>query len=392
MKSSFLGKVLDRINKIDPENLQTYLVRLAQDKGFLEGIFNSIQEGIIVTDEAGKIKYVNLAATRLLGLDEETSLGMSIDRVIKNLDWKSLLLEETSIVREVELPYPDKKFISFYLVPLLPPESSKEEHVGRALILRDVTESRKTTEEAIETEKLNALMLLSASVAHELGNPLNSIGIHLQLMERDLKHLPKDKAEKFRDTIRICRGEITRLDHIISQFLQAMRPTPPDFKLEQINEVVSEALRFLQPELNDREIIVETDLNKNLPKVLLDQNQIKQVFYNLIRNAQQAMSQEGILRVETSVTGDHVCVSFIDSGQGIDAQKLARIFQPFYTTKEKGSGLGLMIVQRIIRAHGGEISVQSHTGKGTTFQVLLPLPEQRVRMLGFNEEPTLKNP
>lgn len=378
MKPNFLDKVIGRLDRISPEDLQVYLLRLAEEKGFLEGIFNALHEGVLVTDAEGRIKFLNHSATRLLGFQEDKALGMNIARVIKGLDWKDLTTPGQSVSRDLEVFYPEPRLLNFYIVPL---GEETRSQVGYAIILRDITETRKLTEEAIESEKINAVMMLAASVAHELGNPLNSIGIHLQLIERDLKSLPPEKADRIRQALGVCRGEISRLDHIISQFLQAVRPTQPDFHSESVNAVVREAVGFLKPELDNRGILVELKLDENLPRVLLDAGQLKQVFYNVIRNAQQAMKEGGILDISTSHNGTHAVVAFSDTGGGIPPEKLSRIFQPFYTTKEKGSGLGLMIVRRIVREHGGEISIESRMGNGTTFKVLLPLQEHRMRLL-----------
>ncbi len=182
--------------------------------------------------------------------------------------------------------------------------------VGYAIILRDITETRRTTEQTIECERLNALTLLAAGVAHEIGNPLNSLTIHLQLIERKLRRLPEDLRGDLQDSLRVAREEITRLDYIITQFLRAIRPTPLDITIENLNNLVHESLAFLAPELKDRDILVETELREDLPPLPLDRHQIKQAFYNIIKNAVQAMKSGGILHIRTDRDEDHVSVTF----------------------------------------------------------------------------------
>ena len=165
---------------------------------------------------------------------------------------------------------------------------------------------------------------------------------------------------------RIAREEITRLDRIINQFLRAIRPTKPDLQRGSINEIVTESLALMEREIQNRDILVELELANDLPRCLVDRVQMKQVFYNLIRNALQAMQAGGILRIRSEAGESHVAISFIDTGRGISPEQIGRIFEPYYTTKSEGTGLGLMIVQRIVREHGGAIDVESDPGRGTT--------------------------
>lgn len=384
MKTTFLDKLIGRIERVDPQSLQSFVLKLAREKGFLETLFNTIQEGIIVTDSDGRISYLNAAASELVGIPVERGLGEPVSRYLHELDWEKIWSADKDEWRkvmshEIEVTYPRQRFLSFYIVPLV-----DEEHglvTGMAVILRDITETRQRTETAIESEKLSALTLLAAGVAHEIGNPLNSLNIHLQLMERELKNLPAENAARLREDIRVAREEITRLDRIINQFLRAIRPTAPDLQRAPINEIVVESLALMERELKNRDILVEMELANDLPRCLVDRAQLKQAFYNLIKNALQAMRAGGILRICTEANESDVVISFIDTGHGISAEQIGRVFEPYYTTKPNGSGLGLMIVQRIVREHGGTIDVESDTARGTTVRLKLPIHEKRTRLL-----------
>jgi len=398
MKSGFLEKLIGRLGKIGPEDVQNYLLRLAQEKGFLETVFNAIQEGIIVTDSSGKITYMNDGACELFGLDAEDSIGKQLDERVRGLDWHSLTRSGGPVTRDLEIFYPSNRFINFYIVPLMIEHRAEDveadgaaHQVGYAIILRDITESRRTAEKTIESERLNALTLLAAGVAHEIGNPLNSLNIHLQLMERAARKLQGKERAELEQSIKVARDEIGRLDSIVTQFLRAIRPSKPQLQPANINVIVEETVHFFAPEIEARDIVVETELRSDLPLVQIDRDQMKQAFYNIIKNSFEAMKRRGILLIRTDMDDSHVRVSFTDNGGGMSAEALSRVFEPYYTTKSSGSGLGLLIVRRIVREHGGELAIESAEGKGLTLTIRLPFKDQRVRMLEAGKREGLKD-
>jgi signal transduction histidine kinase len=259
------------------------------------------------------------------------------------------------------------------------------EEVGHVMILRDITQSRRTAQQTIESERLNALTLLAAGVAHEIGNPLNSLHIHLQLMERSLQNLDDGAKAELQHSIDVARSEVNRLDSIVTQFLRAIRPSRPQLRPENLNAIVEDAVRFFTPELQDREIVVEQELRSDLPALQLDRDQMKQALYNVIKNSLEAMHRHGTLRIRTDMDDTHVIIRFVDTGGGMSAESLSRVFEPYFTTKPSGTGLGLLIVRRIVREHGGELSIESPHGKGLTVTIRLPYIDKRVRMLEAGE-------
>ena len=405
-KSNFLDRVLGRLPRLDKEGLQTVVERLAHEHAFLETLFNTIEDGVLVVDANGSVAYFNESATRLLGLPDDAE-GQHIRRILPGLDWKELSEMDRAggqrVARhELEISYPRPRFLHVYAAPL---DAEKRGSTGLALILHDATEARDKTHAAIETERSQALTLLAASVAHEIGNPLNALSIHLQLLEREARKLKKlvpeiraasgrakdtasvsadvmDIALKTEQYLGVAKGEITRLDYIITQFLQAIRPAPLQLQPASLNDVVRETLELLRPEIDNRGLRVEEKLDGKLPLAPIDPAQIKQVLVNLCKNAIQASTRGGVLTLGTERREDGVCLVVADTGGGIPQEMLNRIFEPFYTTKKKGSGLGLMIVQRIVRDHGGRIQLESNVGQGTTFRIWLPMAEKTPRLLG----------
>lgn len=380
MRSAFIDKLLKRMDRLEPGEVQSVVLELMKEKGFLEKVFQTLQEGVILLDPEGAVTYVNQAACTFFGLQAEQIKGQKLTQGMRGLDWNELLIPGTVVSRDLEVFYPENRYLNFYITSI-----DDEQPLGFVMLIRDVTETRKRTEQQIEGERLNAFTLLAAGVAHELGNPLNSLTIHLQLLERRLKKVGKP-GEALREHLDIATGEIKRMDTIISQFLSAIRPTKPQLQRSQISELVQESVRFLKPELDQHKVKVKIDLRSDMPAMPLDPDQMKQAMYNLIRNAAQAMPKGGTLTISGSYTDFEVRLSFEDTGKGISAEQMGKLFQPFSTTRPTGTGLGLLIVRRIIREHGGEIDIESRIGLGTRVSLWLPLVERKVRLLGEGDE------
>jgi len=319
----------------------------------------------------------------LLGFSPKDVFKQPISRMIKKIEWDRVLnLEEKAwselVSREIEITYPVRRLLNFYVMPITGVSDSSR---GAVVILRDITGEREKQKRALDSERTQALMMLAAGVAHEIGNPLNSLHIHLQLMKRELANLPPDTASGCLAFVEVANREVDRLNLIITQFLKAIRPVSPQMTVCRVEEDLEGSISFMRPEIEDRGVLVDVKCRETLPKISADYDQLKQAFFNVMKNSLQAMSKGGFLSITLFVEGRYIGVSFKDTGAGISPENLSHLFEPFRSEKMEGTGLGLMIVQRIIREHGGRIELRSQPGVGTTFTIFLPLVEQRVRLL-----------
>ncbi len=386
-RNSPLDRLLGRLDDLDTANLTILVQRLARERDLLETVFDTVREGVLVTDSDAVVQYANRSGASLIGL-KPADIG-------KAVLWKwapdlartlPLGLSGGAVfsAREIEVAYPEKRLLRVQITPLEGDAADEEAGGGRrfVIILLDVTEDRASTEELIEDERLNSIRMLAAGVAHEIGNPLNSINIHLQLLERRLGRMA-DSAErdKLSDSVAVCASEIRRLDDILKNFLDAMRPRTPDFAEVHLLKVVGEVLAIQREQLTQLGIRVEMNLRADIPPVSGDFNQLKQVFFNILKNAMEAMDSGGVITLSASADDAYVCVSVRDTGVGMERDAVSRIFDPFFTTKEGGHGLGMMIVMRIMRAHGALIDVDSAPGRGTTVTLRFPQRHRRMRML-----------
>ena len=368
-------RVMNRIGELDEVNLQNFIQMLSKEHRFLDSLFDSLQEAILVISSAHTILYHNAAAREFLGLPDNLA-SIPVEKLLPGLNLDLLLSDSRlgsrkSMRQELELTYPEHRIVQMYALPI------DREDAPYALILNDITATMERAASEVESERGKAVSMLAAEVAHEIGNPLNSLYLHLQMLQRLLKRPEPDVADAAQE-VDEARAEVERLDAIINQFLRALRPGRPVFEPLDLKSLVLESLNFMKQEITDRKIQLEFYWGENVPQINGDPGQLKQAFYNLVRNAMQAMPAGGRLTIRCSADDSFVMLSVSDSGCGIKPENMQKIFKPFFTTKNAGTGLGLMIVERIVREHGGALAVDSRENEGTTFTISLP---RRVRLV-----------
>lgn len=385
MKPGTVDKMIERWESLGPAELQSLLLRLVEQKGVFQQVFEVMKEGIILFDTEGQVTFANKAAGAIFGMDSKDMRGEGFSKSAFGIAWGDVSHRVTPVSQEMEISYPEHKFLHFYLMPIGGEGADGEPEsppVGYVLTIRDITHEHRRTEEQIESEKLNALTLLAAGVAHEIGNPLNSLGLHLQLLGRKLGRISGPEVDDCREYLGVAESELKRLDLILKQFLNAIRPQHLQKEMCSLNRLLEETVHLLAPEMEEKKIQVILDLEPHLPQVALDPVQIRQVFYNLIKNAYQAIPNGGgSVTLRTYLTDNDFCVDVSDTGTGISHEAMGTLFEPFHTTKKSGNGLGLLIVRRIIRDHGGSLRIASEPGEGTQITVQIPRAERMVRLL-----------
>ncbi len=386
MKAGFLDKLLTKLDRLPPEEMQGFLLRLVREKGFFEQVFEALEEGVIICEPAGVITFINRAACRFFGLDATDAAGKPLEEAVRGFHWPAQRSRRDTVSRDMEVFYPEHRFLNFYLRPIDDGETASPE-VGYVMLIRDLTQTRRMAEEHIESERLNALTMMAAGVAHEIGNPLNSLNIHLQVLEKKLRKADAALYGTVKEQFDVARGEIQRLDFIIEQFLRAIRPARPVFEMAELNKIIESAVNFLAPELKDRRITTRLQLHEALPLLRLDANQLKQAFYNLIKNAVQAMGTGGSLTIRSDLADYDAVISFEDTGKGMSPETVAAMHDAWFTTRKSGVGLGMLIVRRIVREHGGELSIESSEGKGTRVTLTLPRGPRPLRFLESGSAP-----
>ena len=376
----FFSKVAEHIDKLDAESQRKQYRLLVEELSFYESVFQSLREGVMVVDAAGNTVYANEAVARLTGFDGKKARGRPVRHLLPDWDWDNLLTpsgEGKGWTRqascEIEVTYPEHRILEIQSTP---------SPTGTLLLVRDVTLARAQEESARESSRTDAVRDLAAGVAHEIGNPLNAISLNLQLLGREFRREPdEERRARLLHDISTAQNEVKRLEGIIKGFLSALRPAKLNLVPGSLVDPLTATLDAMKAQFEDRRIKTQLSLPSALPTVLVDRAQMEQVFFNLVKNALEAMKDGGSLEIEVDADDRDVHVVIRDNGSGMDAATLAHIFEPYQTSKEQGSGLGLMLSRRIVHAHGGEIDVESKPGAGTAFTVRIPRLEKRVRRL-----------
>jgi len=371
---------MDKVSRMNEESIRGLLRILVDENERLESVLDSMLDGIVVCDSLHAPILVNKSAERLLPLAQGELTGAPLwdclrDEQLCSFFHDTLLNEETVLDREFALETKNgTRILALSVTPLV-----KDKRIQGTLVhAEETTDKRKREARLRRAESLASLTTLAAGVAHEIKNPLGSISIHVQLIRKATTACENPAQSRYLD---VLDEEIERLNRIVVDFLFAVRPMDITPINDDLNAIVSELGDFMRYEAEQNSVQLYVECDRALPLLPIDKRYMKQALLNLIKNALGAMPNGGSLRLSTALAGDEVRLSVEDTGVGIGEDKLGKIFEPYFTTKENGTGLGLTLAYKIIKEHSGDITVKSKLGMGSTFTITLPVPQREQRML-----------
>jgi PAS domain S-box-containing protein len=385
----FVERALAKLPRLNEEQMRSLLYALAEENGRMDAALDSMLDGIVVCDRDHLPIIYNKSAERMLrfaGSDPtERALWHSVsDEDLSAFFRATLEGEETVLDREFGLEAKGSTRLVAVSVSTLVSQGRIE---GAIVHMEDITEKRRKEAQLRRAESLASLTTLAAGVAHEIKNPLGSLSIHIQLIRKALQGKREIEAAFLERHLGVVDEEIDRLNKIVVDFLFAVRPMDVQLRDSDPAALVAGIAEFIKPEAEKAGVMVELDLEEGVPRVALDERLMKQAVLNLVKNALAAMPGGGKLRLaaERVKESDELRISVEDTGVGISEEDLPKIFEPYFTTKENGTGLGLTITFKIVREHGGEIMVSSRPGLGSTFMIILPIPQKEQRLLPYDE-------
>lgn len=366
-------KSLDRLNH---DRLHSLVQELVKDNDQLEIVLSSIPGGVLVTGRDNRVIMINNPARRLLPLNTNDPMDLLVWEVIASegiASYVKTALDEDRGAPMLDFPIQrrDRSIILSCGVLALVDRGSI---VGSMIYVEDATEYRAENARLKRAESLASLTTLAAGVAHEIKNPLASMSIHLQLLRRQLNK--KDEISlHLGESLDVLEEEIERLNNIVSDYLFAVRPQDARPMRANLNELIRELVQFLRYEMEEARVRVLPVLSASIPPIPLDEGAMKRALLNLIKNAIIAMPNGGELKLETRKEQDSIIIIVSDTGEGIPEELQGKVFEPFFTTRDTGSGLGLTVVYKVIKEHGGDLQMDSHPDRGSTFQITLPIPQ-----------------
>ncbi len=385
---NFIQRALKKLPKLDKAQIHQLLYDLASENERMDVVLDSLSEGVIVSDVDHNLVFYNKFAERLLPFSSQdiyehrvwdAILDVEISRFVR----ETLEGQESIVDREFTLESKGTtRTLSCSITPLV-----RAGHIqGNILHIDDITEKRGREARLRRAESLAALTTLAAGVAHEIKNPLGSIGIHIQLIQKAIKEKTSVDPRTIQPYIEIVNEEVERLNRIVVDFLFAVRPMDTKLEESDLNQVIANLLEFVRYELEEANVTLTEEFDETLPPLMLDEKYVKQAVLNIIKNAISAMPEGGSLVVTTERFGDEAILRIADSGEGMSDEILAKIFEPYFTTRDFGSGLGLTLVYKVVKEHMGEIGVSSQEGKGATFTITLPIPQKYQHLLSWEGE------
>ena len=396
---TFSRRAAQKIGRLSEEERTRLVDELYSKLKAMEEVFQSLGEGLLVVScekDGFRLLMENNSAKRLIAHSSKNAdcpiWEIVSDSAISDFLFKTISEKKTNVSDEftVETASGAMRFLDVSIAPF----ELSSGNIGSIVRVDDVTEKRQQEILLHRMETMAGLTNIAANVAHEIKNPLGAISIHIQLMQKAIRKkrngdglLPEKKFAE--DYLEVVSEEIERLNKIVVNFLMAVRPISAKLALVDANALVRSFVEFFKIEFKEKSILFETTLSEEPTRLLIDEKLFREVLVNLAQNAISAVltrfsdGKGGKISISTKKSSDTFFLEFFDNGSGMDDQTLARIFEPYFTTKADGTGLGLAMVYKIIKEFRGDIRVESHLGEGTHFFITIPIPQTDKRLLPY---------
>lgn len=391
--SSMISRLSDEqiLGIIDTQAAELRLRNLALDNSYI---------GYMLVQNDGTVVYMNRQAVLLVpSYKRKKYSNVALHKVVMDdalLSFIDSCLGDCkpaqSNVFEFEDPGAGKRYIN--CMTLRP-----KDFEGVLFTFSDVSYFHRFKEEFRKNESLASMTTMAAGVAHEIKNPLTSISIYLQLLDRELAKkgsVDKDTADKY---LSVVKEEVDRLNSIAVDFLFAVKPMSVNLEKMNMNDIVDKVVKVVDPELKGKGISLDLRLATSMPNVMIDPSLMKQVVLNLVKNAMQAMegnsdrngnacAKEKHITITSYIDGEYAALSVADTGCGMTEEQMEKIFEPYFTTKSNGTGLGLTVLFKIMKALSGDVNVHSTLGEGSEFIIRVPIPKDERFRISFGNDPS----
>jgi len=386
--NSFINKAHKKASTMSEEGLRSLVESLFNEYSLLDAMVDSITDGIILLDAKNRVIKVNKSMFLILGLPIFNKKSMLRLNNIKNIfqDDAIRAFVEATILNQKKcekkeflvLQNAESKYIELSILPLV----KNKKIIGSIIIVSNITERKIAELNAQRLEHLSRLTTLLASISHEVKNPLAAISIHVQLLEKMLIGNKDFFNEKSKKHFNVIKEEIERLNKIVVDFLFTVRPIKFEIASVNINALFNSLIDTFSEEFNSYNIKIILELQESMPLLQGDERFLRQAIMNIMINAKEAMAKKGgQLRIRGHVKDESLILEISDSGDGIPKSLLNKIFEPYFSTKDGGSGLGLTLTYKVITEHGGSITLHSKKDVGTTFKIMLPIVRGNAQLL-----------
>lgn len=402
----FSKRASQKLSKLSENQIQNLVAEITSQNEMMNSIFQSISTGLLIVSTDFHLKKINKSAERYLSFsinpEEARAENFQVWELISNEEISSFLKtnlesKKTNITEEfsVSKDGTNIRFLEISIAPLVQDKNL----VGSIIRIENITEKRNQEILLHRMEAMAGLTNIAASVAHEIKNPLGAISVHIQLIQKAVGK-KRDSDGKLPDSkflenyLDVVNQEIDRLNNIVVNFLTAVRPISVNLELVNPNKIIDDLISFFKPEFDDKNISIEKKLCENPTKLLIDEKLFREVIVNLAQNSVAAIQEKydnefedyyGSIQVNTFIKDNVFTILFMDNGNGMDETTAKRVFEPYFTTKADGTGLGLAMSYKIIKEFNGDISVNSERGRGTEFIIKIPIPQTNKPLLTFSE-------